>query len=79
MSIPIDVLYLDRESVVIHIEANLQPWRLAPVKAQSRSVLELPADTVHTTGTLCGDKIKIVLAGSTERPADDATTEGSAV
>jgi uncharacterized protein len=79
MSIPIDVLYLDRENVVLHVEANLQPWRMAPVKAKSRSVLELPANTVLTTGTVCGDKIKIVLDGSAENIAEDGTVEGATV
>ena len=66
MSFPIDVLYLDFQDVVIHVETNLKPWRLAAVKAKARSVLELPSGCIATTGTACGDKIKIVLIGASE-------------
>lgn len=65
MGFPIDVLYLDSQDVVIHLEANLQPWRLAAVKARAKSVLELPAGSISVSGTGCGDKIKIVLEGQT--------------
>lgn len=59
MRFPIDVLYLDRNQAVIHIERGLPPWRFAPVKIQAASVLELPCQTVSQTGTELGDKIEI--------------------
>jgi len=59
MRFPIDVVYLDRASNVIHIERDLQPWRFAPVRLQAASVLELPSRTVTSTGTAVGDKIEI--------------------
>src|SRR6266852_5390695 len=31
MRFPIDAVYLDRERIVIHIEEDLKPWRLAAV------------------------------------------------
>jgi uncharacterized protein len=58
MSFPIDVLYLDRNQTVVHIEQNLAPWRFAPVRLQAASVLELPCQTVAQTGTAIGDKIE---------------------
>jgi len=69
MSFPIDVLYLDSEDLVVHLETNLKPWRLAPVKTHAKSVLELPTGCVSATGTACGDKIKIVCKGSPEGTA----------
>src|ERR1700679_1443849 len=42
MQFPIDVVYLDHENKVVHLEPNLQPWRFAPVRLQATSVLELP-------------------------------------
>jgi uncharacterized protein len=61
MRFPIDVLYLDREKVVVHLEQNLKPWRFAPVRRRAASVLELPGKTVSTTGTSVGDCIEIAL------------------
>jgi uncharacterized membrane protein (UPF0127 family) len=59
MRFPIDVIYLDREFTVVHLEPNLQPWRFSPVRLQAASVLELPQDTVAQTETAMGDRIQI--------------------
>src|SRR5438270_9383766 len=50
MRFPIDVVYLDRDRTIVHIECDLQPWRFAPVRLQTASVLELPCNTVASTG-----------------------------
>lgn len=62
MGFAIDVVYLDQALRVIHTEAQLQPWRIAPVRRHSLSVLELPCSTITTTQTAVGDKIVITLA-----------------
>ena len=59
MSFPIDVAYLDSGQVVVHIEPNLKPWRIARVSRKTASVLELPASTLASTGTQIGDAIEI--------------------
>jgi uncharacterized protein len=59
MRFPIDVVYLDRAGTVVHVESGLQPWRFAPVRMQAASVLELPRNTVASTGTALGDRIEI--------------------
>jgi uncharacterized protein len=59
MRFPIDVVYLDRDGTVVHVESSLQPWRFAPVRMQAASVLELPRNTVASTGTALGDRIEI--------------------
>ncbi len=59
MRFPIDAVYLDRDRIVIHIEEGLKPWRLAAVRIQSASVLELPADTVRESKTKLGDQVDI--------------------
>lgn len=61
MGFPIDVVYLDHEMTVIHVQSQLRPWRFAPVRAQARSVLELPCHTVAETGTVVGDRIEITI------------------
>ncbi|HEY1800449.1 MAG TPA: DUF192 domain-containing protein [Terriglobales bacterium] len=59
MRFPIDVLYLDRNKVVVHLEQTLKPWRVAAVRMAAASVLELPDGTVHSTGTAVGDVLDI--------------------
>ena len=61
MGFPIDVVYLDRTMTVIHVESGLKPWRIAPVRRQAISVLELPCHSAAETNTVIGDKIKITL------------------
>ncbi len=62
MGFAIDVVYLDQALTVIHIEAQLRPWRIAPLRRHSLSVLELPCSTITATQTAVGDKIVITLA-----------------
>ena len=62
MGFAIDVVYLDQALTVIHTEAQLRPWRIAPVRRHSLSVLELPCSTITQTQTAVGDKIVITLA-----------------
>jgi uncharacterized membrane protein (UPF0127 family) len=59
MGFAIDVVYLDRDLKVIHVETDLQPWRFAPVRRIATSVLELPSRTTAATKTEIGDKIEI--------------------
>lgn len=67
MNFPIDVIYLDARSSVVHMEENLRPWRLGRVHFRAHSVLEVPANTVRATGTTIGDAIEIVPAGGGSR------------
>ena len=67
MRFPIDVLYLDRDKTVVHLEQNLKPWRMAPVRMNAISVLELPENTLGSTRTAVGDVIEIV-SGSEGHP-----------
>jgi uncharacterized protein len=67
MRFPIDVLYLDRDKTVVHLEQNLKPWRMAPVRRNAISVLELPENTLRSTRTAVGDQIEIA-SGSEAHP-----------
>jgi len=66
MKFPIDVAYLDSSKVVVHLEHNLKPWRIAPVSRKTVSILELPARTLASTGTQIGDEIEITWHDSAE-------------
>jgi uncharacterized membrane protein (UPF0127 family) len=65
MRFSIDVLYLDGDRVVVHLEENLKPWRVAPVRIRAASVLELPGHTLISTRTAIGDEIEIALGEAT--------------
>jgi uncharacterized membrane protein (UPF0127 family) len=66
MRFAIDVIYLDGDKKVVHIENQLRPWRVAPVKIRAASVLELPGNTIQSTGTLLGDEIEIAVGETSE-------------
>jgi hypothetical protein len=66
MRFPIDVVYLDQERSVIHIEQELKPWRMAAIRVRATSVLELPTGTVRDSQTTLGDQVDILM----ERPLD---------
>ena len=66
MRFPIDAVYLDQERIVIHIEQELKPWRMAAIRVHATSVLELPTGTVSDTKTELGDQVDILM----ERPLD---------
>jgi uncharacterized membrane protein (UPF0127 family) len=61
MRFPIDVIYLDGDKVVVHLEKDLKPWRLAPVRLRATSILELPGNTLTSTQTAVGDEIEIAM------------------
>jgi uncharacterized protein len=74
MRFPIDVLYLDPNKVVVHIEQNLKPWRVARVSMRTASVLELPGDTLKSSGTTIGDEIEIALNKTVPPAKQEAST-----
>ena len=66
MRFSIDVVYLDGDKVVVHVEEGLKPWRVAPVRMRAASVLELPGNTLRSTRTAVGDEIEIALGQARE-------------
>ena len=61
MRFPIDAVYLDRDRTVIHLEEELKPWRVAAVRVQAASVLELPTGTIRESETEVGDRVEIFI------------------
>jgi uncharacterized membrane protein (UPF0127 family) len=61
MRFSIDAVYLDRDRNVIHLEEALKPWRLAAIRVQAASVIEVPTGTIQETQTQLGDRIDILL------------------
>jgi len=55
MSIPIDAVYLGRNSKVLGVDHNLKPWRIGKLMFGVQRVLEIPAGTVESLGFRVGD------------------------
>jgi|SRR5262245_14393376 len=58
MRFPIDVVFLDREGVVVGITDSLVPWRAAS-KRGAKAVLELPAGESSRRGLAVGDRLQL--------------------
>lgn len=71
MRFPIDVIYLNRDKVVVHLEKSLLPWRIAPVRIRAASVLELPPNTLTATATAVGDELEIAMGNRPEAAPRD--------
>jgi len=69
MNFPIDVVYLDSNKFVVHVEENLKPWRVGRISLQAASVLELPGQILRSSQTVIGDEIEI----ASGRPAGAIT------
>ena len=59
MKFPIDAVFLDRDLVVLHVAADLPPWRTA-ARRGSRAVLELPAGEAKRAGLQPGEQLVFV-------------------
>ena len=66
MLFAIDVIYLDAQNRVIHLVENLGPFRVAPVRMNCESVLELPVRTLFESETQIGDQLLICSAAEME-------------
>ncbi len=61
MRFPIDLVYLDRKNRVRKLRTGVGPWRISACLI-ARSVLELPAGSIHATQTQRGDIVEVVPA-----------------
>jgi len=56
---PLDLIYLDENHKVIHVFEHFPRFRVAPLKTQASSVLELPTHTIYSSQTQPGDQLLI--------------------
>lgn len=66
----LDLIFLDRNYVVVDVEEHVGPFRISKVSFKAVSVLELPAHTIFRTETRAGDQLEI----SPVRPHDPAVS-----
>ncbi len=63
MRFPIDVVFLDSESRVVHLIEDLRPWKASKIVRASKLVVELPVGTISRTQTQMGDTVTLAEAG----------------
>ena len=66
MRFVIDAVFLDRQQVVIGIDANVRPWRFAS-RRRARAVLELPAGEGARRGIRPGQRLTFTPVREEER------------
>ena len=59
MLFAIDLVFLNKEKEVVHVEEVVRPFRISKVSFKASSVLELPPHTIYRTGTRIGDRFEI--------------------
>ena len=55
----LDLVFLDRNLVVVDVEEHVRPFRVSKVSFKTTSILELPVHTVYRTDTRAGDQLEI--------------------
>ncbi len=60
MVFPIDVAFVDKKNCICHIIESMVPYRFSPTIRKGHYVIEAPAGTLNTSGTILGDKIKLI-------------------
>jgi uncharacterized protein len=56
---PLDLIYLNENHQVIHVIEHFPTFRIAPLRIQAASVLELPTHTIYSSQTQPGDQLII--------------------
>ena len=59
MSIPIDVLYLDKGQRVVGMDRNVRPWRMGHFYRKVHSVVELPVGALDQSAVEIGDQLRV--------------------
>jgi len=57
MKFPIDVLFLDRDGVVLAAYEQVRPWRIVPSVRGARVALELPAGAIESGAIRVGMRV----------------------
>ena len=59
MRFAIDVIFLDRNFVVVGLTPAIKPFRLSPLFLSSYYAVEAPVKTIASTRTRLGDQLKL--------------------
>jgi uncharacterized membrane protein (UPF0127 family) len=67
MSIPIDVVYVDRNDCVVAVDKAMKPWAVGKIYGQCAYVVELPVGTIDASSTQPGDQLVVDLGQPAKR------------
>lgn len=59
MLFPIDLVFLNRDRTVVHVEEHFRPFRVSRISLKATSVLELPTHAIYRSQTKVGDSLEI--------------------
>ncbi len=78
---PLDLIYLDENYRVVYLTEHFPRFRIAPLKTEAASVLELPPHTIYSSHTETGDQLVICVAEEMEArlSKEDASCGGEEV
>ena len=77
MLFPIDLIYLDAGTRVIHLVEHLGPFRVSPIKIKCFSILELPPRTIYASNTQIGDELLICTPEEMTRHCEKSKTQSA--
>lgn len=60
MRFPIDVLFVDRENMIIALRQAIKPFRLSAFYRQAKFVIELAAGSLIASGSTKGDILELI-------------------
>ena len=75
--VPLDLIYLDENYRVIHLIEYFPIFRIAPLRIQAESVLELPTHTIYSSQTQPGDQLVICVADEMDQWLTRPTMQSS--
>jgi uncharacterized membrane protein (UPF0127 family) len=64
---PLDLIYLDEHYRVLHLVESFPTFRIAPLRTQASSVLQLPTHSIFSSQTQPGDQLVICVAEDMEQ------------
>lgn len=73
--VPLDLIYLDANYRVVHLEEYFPTFRIAPLRTQAESVLELPTHTIYSSQTQIGDQLVVCVADEMDHWLERAVSQ----
>lgn len=60
MKFPLDIVFIDKNNIVVYVIENIKPWRASKIIRKAHSVIELPVGTIKSSQTYVGDQLEII-------------------
>lgn len=60
MNMPLDIIFIDKNNMIVHLLENIKPWSLSGIMHGSCSAIELPSGTIKKTSSSVGDRLQFI-------------------